>query len=149
MIVSQVIQLMCREIPKMVQLARIAFSVLGHQQEKHPYGCQSAQPDESETDPESDSVRRHLAWKEDVACDEAATVTDADLRGSCDAFLIVTTDIIAQPDHDDGLGDIAATRDEIECQVSSAHWDMLHVEKNSIAYGRDAAADNDGCEAVS
>lgn len=80
MTVSEVVKLISRQIVQIVALASISLLVLGNEQEEKGDCREPTKPDEAQAQPKAERVVRRLAFKKDVACDEAAAVTDTNLH---------------------------------------------------------------------
>jgi hypothetical protein len=80
MTVSEVVKFISRQIVQIVALAGIAFLVLGHEQEEKGDCGEPTKPDEAQAQPKAERVVRSLAFKKDVACDEATAVADTNLH---------------------------------------------------------------------
>ena len=80
MTVSEVVKLIGRQIVQIVALASISLLVLGNEQEEKGDCREPTKPDEAQAQPKAERVVRSLAFKKDVACDEATAVTDTNLH---------------------------------------------------------------------
>ena len=81
MTVSEVVKLIGRQIVQIVALASISLLVLGNEQEEKGDCREPTKPDKAQAQPKAERVVRSLAFKKDVACDEATAVTDTNLHG--------------------------------------------------------------------
>lgn len=80
MTIPEVVKLIGRQIVQIVTLASISLLVLGKEQEEKGDCREPTKPDEAQAQPKAERVVRSLAFKKDVACDEATAVTDTNLH---------------------------------------------------------------------
>ena len=148
MIIPHVLLLLLRQAEDIVSSTRFACSVFSSQDQQHAYSSSATQPDQAKTDAEADRVVWRLRCDEDVACDDAAGVSEANLHGHGYSAFVVSTDVVVEPDDGDRLSNVAAAGDEVQGEVAGANGDRAHVEKDDVADCGDAAADHDEGEAA-
>ena len=121
MVVTQILHFLGRQPETMIALPLIAKSVLV------PYSCEensardAAEPHQSQTDTEADRVRWSLAGDVYVARDNTAKIAKPDLEGRGNRALVVSRHVVRQPGESDRLRDVAATSDEVDCEVADAN----------------------------
>lgn len=149
MVISDVVQLLWRQVIEVISPALIAKPVFAQKIQEEYHAGDTAHPNQSKADPESSRVCRSL-WREiDVARNQATTVAKPDLHGRCYRLLVMTAHVVAEPSHQHRLRHVPPASDRIDSKIPSSDRDRRLEKKNDIPDGRDhAPADREG-EAVS
>ena len=81
---------------------------------------------------------------EDVAGDDTSRIAEADLDGGRGTTLVMSGDVVGQPGHHDGLGDVAADDDEVCGSVAQRNVEVRrHGEQDGVARRGDKYACHD------
>lgn len=146
MVITKVVKLVLREIEQVVTATFLPNAVLATKIEEERNAEEECQPDQSKADAVAGMIDWCLAVEKDVARDEASCVAETDLHGGRDGFLVVSTHVVVEPGHDDGLSDVTSRHDSVDAEVTSSDGDLaLRSEEDPIPdCGDQAAQDGEG-----
>lgn len=146
--ISQVLALLLWQLEQVIPLAVGLLLVLPLQAKEHDGGQDAAHEQEAETDGEPSLIERLLLVQEDVGADDAGDVSDADLHRGTDGALVVSGEVVGEPDDDHGLRNVDARDEEEACHIFDVPRETGLAQQDDVADGSDADAEHQESVAV-
>lgn len=148
MVIAQIVLLGFWQVIPVIPAAPVPNPILTMHEEEEDHGRHAAQPHKSQAHAVAQVVSRGLAHQEDIRGNHARAIADGQLDGGADPALVVAAQVVVEPHDGDGLGEPAATGDQVDGKVPSPDGDVEHGEEHGVADGAREAADDDEAESV-
>lgn len=148
MIVSNIIQLILRQLQKVISLSAISLFVLSSEAEEKDSTDDTTEQEKPERSPIASQVSRCLTCDKDVTSHDASAITKSNLNSTAKGAFVVTAHVIGQPDYEDWLNHYSPCDDEGDSQVFDTYRQATLTEKNYVSDCRNGDAENGKTVAV-
>lgn len=125
MVIPEVVLFSLRKIVSVFSLAPFAPPIFPHEPNQKDSAADRCEPLEGQRGPEPKRKGRSLARDVDIAGNHTAEITESNLQGGPDTFLVMAAEIVVQPHESERHGDIPTGLDHVNGDVSNRHRETM------------------------